>query len=152
MVAACRVLGIGACLCCLIARVVVVCGAAPEKGDKSDKLQQLLEERAKLADEAYQACVVFYQAGTRTHEELLSASNNLAEAKLALCKTKAERIAIREKQIERTKDFEAHLKALAAVFAKGGEADTVARAGVSRVNAEIALELERRDDNTGEKR
>jgi hypothetical protein len=152
MVTAWRVRGIGACLCCLIAGVVVVCGSSPDKVDKSDKLQQLFEARAKMADEAYQSCVVFYQNGTITYSELLGASNDLTEAKLALCKTKAERIAIREKQIKRAKDFEAQLKALADVNAKGGEANKVARAGVNRVNAEIALELERRDVNTGEKR
>jgi hypothetical protein len=152
MVTAWRVRGIGAFLCCLIVGVVAVCAAAPDKVEKSDKLQQLFEARAKLADEAYQACIVFYQAGTITLDELLSAANDLTEAKLALCKTKAERIAIREKQIERAKDYEAQLKALADVNAKGGEANRVARAGVNRVNAEIALELERRNGTKSEKR
>ena len=105
MVAAWRVRGIGTCLCCLVAGVVVVCGAVPDKVDKSDRLQKLFEERAKLADAAYQACVVSYQVGTMTLDELVSSSNVLAEAKLALCRTKAERITIFEKQIEHPRNL-----------------------------------------------
>jgi hypothetical protein len=76
---------------------------------------------------------------------LLAATSELAEAKLALCKTKAEKIAVRNKQIELAKDHEAKIKALSDVLARGGEADKLARAGVERVKAEIALELEKRD-------
>ncbi len=119
--------------------------AAPEKAANADKLQRFLEERVKLADEAYRLLQASYEAGTMTLDPLMAASNDLTEAMLAMSKTKAERIAIREKQVERANDLEAKLKALNKVNARGGEADKVARAGANRIRAEIALERERRN-------
>ena len=117
-----------------------------EKGEKGDdKLTKLFDERAKLADQAYQTCAVGYEKGTIELGTLLAAIDELADAKLALCKTKSERIAVLERQVERAKKHETAIRVLSDRQVRGGEADKVARAGVDRVKAEIALELEKRD-------
>ncbi len=117
-----------------------------EKGEKGDdKLTKLFDERAKLADQAYQTCAVGYEKETITLDVLLATIEELGDAKLALCKTKAERIAVRERQVERAKKHESAIRVLSDRQVRGGEADKVASAGVVRVKAEIALELEKRD-------
>ena len=111
----------------------------------NDKLPKLLDERVKLADQAYRLCADGYEKETVTLDTLLTAINELAGAKLALCKTKPERIAVRERQVERAKTHESAIRALSDRQVRGGEADKVTRAGVARVNAEIALEIEKRE-------
>ena len=146
MTASFRVGNLVACLIGAAWTAAIVGGAEPRKDSKpDDRLIKLYEERVKLADQAYQACKVGYESGTITLDSLLAAFNELADAQLTLCKSKAERIVVRDKQVERAKDAEAHIRALFDVAARGGEPDKLARAGVERVKAEIALELEKRD-------
>jgi hypothetical protein len=145
MAASFRAGGVAACLLCAALASPIVCGAPPEKDAKADdKLTKLFEDRAKLADQDFAACEVAYEAGTLALDSALAAANELAEAKLALCKTKAEKIAVREKQVERAKVAEAKISALNGVQAKGGEFEKLFRSGGERVKAEIALEEEKR--------
>jgi hypothetical protein len=119
---------------------------------KSDKLKQLLEERVKTAEHAYAACSVAYDAGTQTLDQVLITSNEWSRAKLALCKSKEDRVAVRQAHVALQKKIEGRIKALANVNARGGEDDKVARASLNRVNAEIELELERDGTAAGENR
>ena len=125
--------------------LAIIARATDKDAKADDALTKLLKERAKLADDSYQACSVGYEAGTIILDTVLAASNELTDAKLALCDTKAQRIAVLKDQVKRLKDWEAKIKALNSVMAKGGEDDKLARTGVQRVKAEIALELEKRD-------
>jgi hypothetical protein len=154
MAASFRVGRVIPCLMCVALATAVVCGAPPEKAANADKLTKLFEERAQLADQDFAACQVAYEAGTLALDSLLAATKEFAEAKLELCKTKAERIAVRVKQVERAKVREGRIMALNGVQAVGGEFDKLARAGVERVKAEIAMEEESRvaAAETGEKR
>jgi hypothetical protein len=140
---------VGAIAAFLIAATVtagVVCIGATGKGTNDDeKLTKLFVERTKLADKAYEACDAAYQAGMLTLDVVLTAVNERAEAKLALCKTKAERLTIREEQVKLIKSYEAKIKAFNDAAAKGGEFHNQYMAGVERVKAEIALELEKRE-------
>jgi hypothetical protein len=130
----------------MVLTAVVVCRAATDNGaSNDDKLTKLLNERVELAERYHKACDVYYEAGQVTFDSLLAATTELYEAKLALCKTKAERIVVREKQTDLLKEYEKKIKALSDVQARGGEADKLYKAGVERVKAEIALELEKRD-------
>src|SRR6516165_7503427 len=83
---------VGAIAACLIAAAMtagVVCIGATGKELKDDeKLTKLFEERAKLAEQAFDAYRVGYDAGTITLESLLASANELADAKIPLCKTK----------------------------------------------------------------
>jgi osmotically-inducible protein OsmY len=146
MAASSRVGSVVACLIGTALFVAVVCDAATERALKDDdSLTKLFAQRAELAEKAYQSYAVAYQAGTVTLDSVLAANFELAEAKLPLCKTKKERIGVLEKQLQIAKDYEAQIKALNNVNAKGGEFEKLYRTGVERVKAEIALELERRD-------
>lgn len=140
---------VGAIASCFIAAVMaagVICvGASGKDIRDDDKLTKLLEERATLAEKAYQSYAVAFQAGTVTLDSLLAANSGMADAKLPVCKTKKERIAVREDQFNNAKGIEAQIKALNAVNARGGEFEKLYKAGVERATAEIALELERRD-------
>jgi hypothetical protein len=120
--------------------------------NKSDKLKMLLEERVKWAERAYSACTVAYEAGTQTLDQVLATSNELSRAKLALCKSKEDRIAVRQLHVAAQKQIEGKIKALSDVNAKGGEYDKLALASLNRVNAEIELELERDGAAAGENR
>jgi hypothetical protein len=136
---------IAACLIAAAMTAGVVCIGATGKEVKDDTLTKLFDERAELAEKAYQCYAVAYQAGTVTLDSLLVANKEMAEAKLPNCKTKKERIGARETQVKNAKDIEAQIRALNNVNAKGGEFEKLYLAGVERVKAEIALELERRD-------
>jgi hypothetical protein len=103
----------------------------------------LFEERAKTAEKAYTACSNAYLTGTLGLDQVLNASNELTNAKLALCKTKDDRFTVRQADVVREKSIEDRIKALANANAKGGEAENLFRASLNRVNAEIALELEK---------
>ncbi|HEV3415612.1 MAG TPA: hypothetical protein VG056_02315 [Pirellulales bacterium] len=128
-------------------------GRADSPADnKSDKLKQLLEERVKWAERAYSACTVAYEAGTQTLDQVLATSNELSRAKLAVCKSKEDRIAVRQLHVAAQKQIEGKIKAPSDVNAKGGEYDKLARASLNRVNAEIELELERDGTAAGENR
>ncbi len=138
---------VGAVAACLIAAAMaagVVCVAAEKEMMESDTLSRLRDERVKLAEKAYIACVVAYEGGTIEFDTVLRTANELTDAQLAVCKSKAQRIRTLEDAVKRQKDHEAKIKALNDVQAKGGEDDKHARAGVERVKAEIALELEKR--------
>jgi predicted acylesterase/phospholipase RssA len=138
----------GAIAACLIAAAMtagVYVAAADKETKNGDTLARLRQERANLAQKAYTACVVGYEAGTIELDTVLRTANELTDAQLAVCESKAQRIRTREDAVKRLKDHEAKIKVLNGVQAKGGEDDKLARAGVERVKAEIALELERRE-------
>ena len=122
---------------------------APAKAD--DKLAQLIEQCAKLAEKAYQVCVASYKAANKTWQDggpggwdtaaldaMLSATNELAEARLALCTTKSERLVVREQHLDRAKKHESTIKDLSDRQVRGGEADRVARAAVQRKGRDCA--------------
>ena len=128
--------------CVLLVSVIVLAARADQAANKPAKLQQLYRDREVLAEEAFVATNVAYEAGVVTLDQLLTASNELARAKLDLCKTKDERIGVLKEHVTREKDIEGKIRRLAAANAKGGEAEKVARSGFNRADAEIALEIE----------
>jgi outer membrane protein TolC len=121
---------------------VVSIGATGTEAKDDDKLTKLFEERASLAKKAYDAYETQYHTGRVSFDTVLGAANEVAEAELLLCKTKAQRIGVREKQVKIAKDREEFVKAR---YPTGVTEAEVHTAGVGRVKAEIALELEKRD-------
>ncbi|HEV2968531.1 MAG TPA: hypothetical protein VGY55_01000 [Pirellulales bacterium] len=143
---------VGVCLLGLVIACIHAGGADAPGEKRSEKLQGLLLERWKTSENAYNACTVGYEAGTLELDTVLTTSNEVNRAKLALCKSKEERIAVRQAHVARQNQIEGKIKALSNVNAKGGEADKLARASLNRVNAEIELELERNGAAAGENR
>ena len=127
---------------CMIMVFALLASGADQAENKPNRLQQLYKDREVLANHAFIATNVAYEAGTVTLDQLLTASNEWARAKLDLCKTKDERIGALKEHVAREKTIEGKIRVLAGVMAKGGEAEKVARSGFNRADAEIALELE----------
>jgi hypothetical protein len=85
-----------------------------EKGD--DEVRKLLKERYNAALSEVQARYEQYLAGKYTLDALYDAGGRLLKSELELCTKPAERVAVRQKYLEMTKDAE---KVAAARFDAG---------------------------------
>jgi hypothetical protein len=112
---------------------------APQADDVDRLALQLLE----AARQRYDAQKAFYEEGRITIDRFVDASKQLALAELRLAKTGADRLAIRQRHVDRIKEIENREKADLAV-GRGTVAD-VAEAYERRLEAELDLKLSQRE-------
>lgn len=139
-----------ACLLVLVAGIPAAwAGDLQENQDKAElekQLQQLVHERVETAQLAKDAIQAAFDAGTIVVFDLLDAVNELAEARLAVAKTPAERIDALEKHVKQMKAIEEKVLALYRAGARGGEVKEYFSAKRERQSAEIALLKARLED------
>jgi outer membrane protein TolC len=105
------------------------------KGD--DEERKLLKERYNVAVEVLKIELVLFQSGIRDWTEVAQATQRLYEAQIELCETPAERVAVREQQLQLARDLE-HLASSKFEAGNGTKSD-VSRARYFRIDAELQL-------------
>jgi outer membrane protein TolC len=99
----------------------------------------MLYKRVETAQLCFDATQAAYQAETVTVDQLITAMNNLVDAKLAVARTPQEEIAALEEHVKNTQNLEQKIKQLYDVGSRGGEADVYALAKFTRETAQISL-------------
>jgi len=115
-----------------------------------DQLHQLLRERYQLLDGIAEDTKTFVETGRTTMSEYAQAKKKALRAKIDLCATQAERIAIREQILALDEQAEAWTKRRAAA-GRAGEGDQKG-ARLRRIESEIELLREQRGLGIGEER
>jgi RNA polymerase sigma factor (sigma-70 family) len=113
---------------------------APLPVDEVDRLAELLLEAARKRIDAQRA---YYEEGRITLDRFVDASKQLELAELRLAKTAADRLAVRQRHLDRIKEIESREKAALDV-GRGTLAD-LAEAHERRLEAELELKLSQRE-------
>jgi hypothetical protein len=87
-----------------------------------DELRTALKVRENWAEQSLEATQAAYDSGTITLDVLIESANELVAAELAVAATRAQKLAILEKHIERIAGMEQKIAALYTSGSKGGEA------------------------------
>jgi hypothetical protein len=103
------------------------------------QLNEMLYERVETAQLCFATTQAAYQTETETVDQLLTAMNNLVEAKLAVARTPQEEIAALEERVTHTQNLEQKIKQLYDIGSRGGEAQVYALAKFTRESAQISL-------------
>jgi|SRR5262245_22549025 len=125
----------------LILFVLLVALLPMSQSAAQDKLRALQRERVETLSKLASYLEESYKSGATGLEQLLEARQRVAKAELALCQTNAERIAVRERVVQETKEYESRISGTVEVGGKPvGE---LLKAKARRLKAEIALEQEK---------
>ena len=102
-------------------------------------LAKLRQEKLKTAEERYSAVMASYEAGVLQVSDVYTASRDWKDAAFESAKKKRDLKTALEKHHDRMAELYKHIHALAAVNAKGGEADKDASAHFWELEAKIWL-------------
>jgi outer membrane protein TolC len=103
------------------------------------KIKELLNERLTLQRKIHGLMKESYRVGEKSSEEVHHAQLAIFETELELCETDKDRIVVLEKILTAAKEYEVQV-ANEKVLAGTATAIDKAKAKISRLNAEIALE------------
>lgn len=126
--------------------VVLVFGGEPAEVAKApapDELEALLKERHDTLRKLVEYYEYSYREGKRDYEDVLHAKSQLLEAELDMVGSKAERIRVREEQVNNLRNLEEIVEAKLQAMAESPDKLLLAKA--RRLKAEIELEREKRD-------
>ena len=107
-------------------------------GENDSKLKALLKEKLAVAQEALAIVTKAHQNGDTSIEGVVEANQVVGKAQLDLCETNAERVAVLERMLAQTKNFEKSVAELVKVAA--APKTTLLKARLSRLDVEVALE------------
>ena len=113
--------------------------ADASKAALEQDLTETLKTRAESALAAYDAMAAAFTADTVTFDMLADATRRLADAELAIATKPQDDIAALQRNVERTKGWEASIKVLFDAGARGGEATNYFSAKRDRESAEVML-------------
>lgn len=113
------------------------------------RLEDLLQERVVVALKAAAATKDAYEAGAADLFRLIDAVNKLADARLAVATTEAERIKALEARVAALAEIERKVEALHKEGSRGGETDAFHTVRRERLTAEIALVQEKLPASVG---
>jgi hypothetical protein len=130
---------------CMLVGVAVATAWAggPDDLPAEARLGDLLQERVVVAEKAAAATKDAYEAGAADVFRLIDAVNKLADARLAIATTEAERIKALEARVAALAEVERKVEALHKEGSRGGEPDTFHTVRRERQTAEIALVREK---------
>jgi hypothetical protein len=103
------------------------------------QLNEMQCKRVETAQLCFDATQAAYGAETVTASQLITAMNNLVEAKLAVARSPLEEIAVLEEHVKHAQNVEKKIKVVYDVGSRRGEADTYTLAKFTRESAEISL-------------
>ena len=115
-----------------------VASRAHAAGENDSKLKALLKEKLAVAQEALAIVKKAHQNGDTSIEGVVEANQIVGKAELDLCDTNAERVAVLERMLAQTKDFEKSVTEL--VKAAAAPKTTLLKARLNRLDVEVALE------------
>ena len=115
-----------------------VASRAHAADENDSKLKALLKEKLAVAQEALAIVKKAHQNGDTSIEGVVEANQVVGKAQLDLCDTNAERVAVLERMLAQTKDFEKSVAEL--VKAAAGPKTSLLKARLNRLDVEVALE------------
>jgi hypothetical protein len=133
-----RCLGLSACFFFLAAGLMVSSLALKSMDaadSKAARLEQLLQEKLNLLENAATQIDARHKAGFAGLEEVYEAHQTVERARLDLCKTDEERIAVLERMLTKAKHREETLSKSSAIAAHD-----IIQTKVDRLDIEISLE------------
>jgi hypothetical protein len=112
-------------------------------GPRNARVRELQEERLKVLQDLVKASETAFASDQLSLEALCKARENLLEAQLEFCDTKADRIRVHQESVEAVKSLHNRVHELFLRGRVGGEATRELSARSHLLKAQIALEKEK---------